>query len=138
MRGGSDRVLVEEVGNRVRHVAPDGVVEDLEDGTDDDCVADDEESLLGTVEERSESGRVAFRGLIEALTTGASSLVAASMPVLPLAEVVDRRTVERTDIYVVEVRLHEERDPAAAESDLGGLAGAWEPSAEGDVQLDVP
>ena len=84
-----------------------------------DLVADDEDCLFGSLDERSKRSRIAARCIVEALASREGLIPPVSA--LPRTIVVDRAAFELSDADVVEERLEQARHVAARERELDGL-----------------
>ncbi len=106
--GTHERVCVEEIRRRIRDLML-GRVEvgragrSVERIAHRDLVADDEDRLLGPLDQPPAGARVPPAGVVEALAAG--EWVAPQMVLLPGAVRLDRRALEVADVDVVEERL---------------------------------
>ena len=97
-------------------------------------MADDEDRLLGALEQRPERARVSSRGVVEALAPG-KRLIAPVGP-LPRAVVLDRRSFELSDVDVVEQRLDQPGNVAAGEHRVRRLPRALEPGLDAELERE--
>ena len=132
LRRASERVVVEQVGGRVRQrvfgpVEVVGARGRIQRVANRDLVADDEHRLLGSLEQPPKRPRVAPRGVVEALAAG--ERIRAPVRALPGPVRLDRLALEVADVDVVE-----QRDVPASEGRLGGFPRAGEPRVHAQVE----
>jgi hypothetical protein len=98
-------------------------------------VRDDQRHRFLACQEPLQSVGIATHRLVQALAAGKP--IARRMLLSPRPVRANRRSVEGAGVDLVEVRLDEERDCSAVQSEVDRFAGAQEPRAYREIDLDV-